>query len=186
MADLIVDNPFTLETACTVRLAGEADVSRVLDNAKSAARAFRTSSLEERIALSESACAKMEERADEIAHDISKMMGKPLSQAKGEVKGMAFRWRHMNGIAKESLADIQLPPKEGFERRIVKEPMGVIFDLPAWNYPLLTAVNAVAPAILAGNAVIVKHSPRSPLCGEHFERAFKEAGAPPNLVQSLH
>lgn len=186
MADLIVDNPFTLETACTVRLAGEADVSRVLDNARSAANAFRASSLDERIALSERACAKMEERADEIARDISQMMGKPLSQAKGEVKGMALRWRHMNSIAKESLADIQLPPKEGFERRIVKEPLGVIFDLPAWNYPLLTAVNAVAPAILAGNSVIVKHSPRSPLCGEHFERAFNEAGAPAYLVQSLH
>ena len=62
----------------------------------------------------------------------------------------------------------------------------MVVDLPAWNYPLLTAVNVVIPAILAGNAVIVKHSPRSPLCGEHFARAFAAAGAPKNLVQALH
>src|SRR6185312_7677698 len=67
----------------------------------------------------------------------------------------------------------------------VKEPLGVVLDLPAWNYPLLTAVNAVIPAVLAGNAVVVKHSPRSPLCGQHFARAFEKAGAPRDLVQSL-
>jgi len=79
-----------------------------------------------------------------------------------------------------------VPRREaGFERRIVKEPLGVVLDLPAWNYPLLTAVNVVMPAVLAGNAVIVKHSPRSPLCGEHFARAFADAGAPPGLVQAL-
>ena len=68
----------------------------------------------------------------------------------------------------------------------MREPVGVVLDLPAWNYPLLTAVNCVVPAVLAGNAVIVKHSPRSPLCGEHFARAFAEAGAPAHLVQALH
>jgi acyl-CoA reductase-like NAD-dependent aldehyde dehydrogenase len=91
----------------------------------------------------------------------------------------------MASIAEESLADIVLPPKEGFERRIAKEPLGVVLDLPAWNYPLLTAVNAVAPAVLAGNAVLVKHSPRTPLCGEHFARAFAEAGAPEGTVQAI-
>jgi acyl-CoA reductase-like NAD-dependent aldehyde dehydrogenase len=98
---------------------------------------------------------------------------------------MAARWRHMQEIAKASLADVALPPKEGFERRIAKEPLGVVLDLPAWNYPLLTAVNAVVPAVLAGNAVVVKHAPRTPLCAEHFARAFADAGAPEGLVQAL-
>jgi acyl-CoA reductase-like NAD-dependent aldehyde dehydrogenase len=78
-----------------------------------------------------------------------------------------------------------LPPKEGFERRIAKDPLGVVLDLPAWNYPLLTAVNAVVPAVLAGNAVVVKHSPRTPLCADHFARAFAEARGPANVVQAL-
>jgi acyl-CoA reductase-like NAD-dependent aldehyde dehydrogenase len=131
------------------------------------------------------ACAALEARTEEIARDITRQMGKPLGQARGEVAGMAGRLRHMASIASEALADIVLPPKDKFERRIAKEPLGVVLDLPAWNYPLLTAVNAIAPAVLAGNAVVVKHSPRTPLCGEHFARAFAEAGAPEGTVQSV-
>ena len=182
---LVVDNPFTGAPACTVALADDAAVDATLDRARSAARGWRTSALEDRIALCERATAAMEAGADAIAADISRMMGKPLSQAKGEVRGMAGRARHMISIARASLADVVLPAVPGFERRIVHEPLGVVFDLPAWNYPLLTAVNCVVPAVLAGNAVIVKHSPRSPLCGQHFAKAFADAGAPPHLVQSL-
>jgi len=185
MASHTVDNPFTGETACTIELADEATIGKTLDRAREAARAIRKLSIEERVALCDRALTAFEAQAEGVAQDITRMMGKPLSQARGEVKGMAGRWRHMMEIAKESLADIVLPPKDGFERRIAKDPLGVVLDLPAWNYPLLTAVNAVVPAVLAGNAVVVKHSPRTPLCGEHFARAFAAAGGPPAVVQAL-
>ncbi len=184
MTDLIVDDPYTLDTACTVPLADEARVGDVLDRSRAAAKAFRGSTVAERVALVEGAVQAMERRKDEIATDIAHMMGKPVAQGRNEVAGLAQRARHMASIAEESLADIVLP-KDGFDRRIVKEPLGVVLDLPAWNYPLVTAVNTVMPAVLAGNAVIVKHSPRSPLCGMHFARAFEEAGAPKDLVLSL-
>lgn len=180
-----VDDPYTGETAVTVELADRAAIDRTLDRAREAARAFRRTTVEERVALCDRALAAFEARIEDVAKDITRQMGKPLSQARGEVKGMAGRWRHMQSIAAESLADIVLPPKDGFERRIAKEPLGVILDLPAWNYPLLTAVNAVVPAVLAGNAVVVKHSPRTPLCGEHFARAFADAGAPAGLVSAI-
>jgi acyl-CoA reductase-like NAD-dependent aldehyde dehydrogenase len=183
---LTVDNPFTGDVACTVPLADFAAAGAVLDRARAAAPHVRAMSVAERVALCERAVASMERDADAIAADITRMMGKPLQQAKNEVKGMALRARHMMSIAAESLADVVLPPKEGFERRIVKEPLGVVFDLPAWNYPLLTAVNAVIPAVLAGNAVVLKHSPRSPLCGEHFARAFAAAGGPKDVLVALH
>jgi acyl-CoA reductase-like NAD-dependent aldehyde dehydrogenase len=183
---LSLDNPFTGDVACSVTLADDALVSATLDRARAAARAFRATRVAERVALCERAIAAMHRNADAIAADITRMMGKPLQQAKNEVAGMAQRARYMMSIAEASLADIPLPPKESFERRIVKEPLGVVFDLPAWNYPLLTAVNAVIPAVLAGNVVVLKHSPRSPLCGEHFARAFVEAGAPNDIVQALH
>jgi acyl-CoA reductase-like NAD-dependent aldehyde dehydrogenase len=182
---LTLDNPFTGEIL-EVPLAGQHEVDETLERAQMAARAFRRSSIEERKALCERAVQEMEKRTDEIAADITRMMGKPLGQAKGEVGGMAGRARHMIAIAEESLRDIVLPPKDKFERRIVKEPQGVVLDLPAWNYPLLTAVNCVVPAVLAGNAVVLKHSPRSPLCGDHFARAFRDAGAPASLVQAIH
>ena len=186
MTDLTVDDPFTGDVACSVPLADDARVGATLDRAHAAARAWRSSPIGDRIALCERVVAAFEARADSIAADITRMMGKPLSQSKGEVGGMAARARYMMSIAEASLADIVLPAKEGFERRIAKAPLGVVVDLPAWNYPLLTAVNSVIPAVLAGNAVVVKHSPRTPLCGEHFERAFADAHAPAGLVQALH
>jgi acyl-CoA reductase-like NAD-dependent aldehyde dehydrogenase len=182
---LAVDDPFTGAIACTVPLADDATVNATLDRARDRSRAWRSTSIADRIALCERAVAAMENSADAIATSITKMMGKPLAQARGEVKGMAARARHMMAVAESALADTTLSPAAGFERRIVREPLGVVLDLPAWNYPLLTAVNCVVPAVLAGNAVIVKHSPRSPLCGDHFARAFADAGAPAHLVQAL-
>ena len=186
MTPFDIDNPFTGERAARVDHADFNEAGVVLDRARAAARAWREVPVTERIALCEKAIVAMEARAKELATDITAMMGKPLGQALGEVKGMAGRARYMMSIAEAALADIAVPPMAGFERRIVKEPLGVVFNLPAWNYPLLTAVNAVIPAVVAGNAVIVKHSPRTPLSGEHFSRAFRDAGAPVGLVQHLH
>ncbi len=186
MAALTVDNPYTGEPACTVGLADDALMSLTLERARAAARAFRGTTVAERIALCERAVAAMEKRGPEITADITRMMGKPIAQSRNELAGMADRARFMMSIAEASLREVVLPPKDGFDRRIVKEPLGVVFDLPAWNYPLLTAVNVVIPAVLAGNAVIVKHSPRSPLCGEHFAGGFFQAGAPEGLVQAMH
>jgi acyl-CoA reductase-like NAD-dependent aldehyde dehydrogenase len=178
-----LDDPFTGQSF-DVPTTSEPELDRTLEAARKASRELARMSVEERVAIADRALTKMEARADAIAEDITRQMGKPLSQARGEVKGMAQRWRHMMSIAKDALADIVLP-KEGFERRIVKEPLGVVLDLPAWNYPLLTAVNAVVPAFLAGNAVVVKHSPRTPLTAEPFARAFAEAGAPAGSVSAV-
>jgi acyl-CoA reductase-like NAD-dependent aldehyde dehydrogenase len=183
---LIIDNPFSGEPACTVPLADEAAVNGVLDRAQDAARAWRTSGISERIALCERAMAWMEGSSEAIAGDITRMMGKPVGQSRGEVQTTAARARYMMSIAEQALADVAVPAKAGFEKRIVREPLGVVLDLPAWNYPLLTAINCVVPAVLAGNALVVKHSPRTPLCGDHFAQAFAAAGAPANLVQAIH
>ncbi|MBX3217381.1 MAG: aldehyde dehydrogenase family protein [Labilithrix sp.] len=180
-----VDNPYTGETACTVEVTDDTTLDRVLADARRAAHELAGLDVEQRVLLCERALEKLEARAEEIAADVTRQMGKPLSQARGEVRGTAERWRHMQSIAKAALADVVLPPKEGFERRIAKTPLGVVLDLPAWNYPLLTAVNAIVPAVLAGNPVVVKHSPRTPLSGEHFARAFTEAGAPAGVVAAV-
>jgi acyl-CoA reductase-like NAD-dependent aldehyde dehydrogenase len=185
LGTLVVDDPFTGEPACTVALADEATVSVTLDRARDAARSWWETSIPERAAVCERATTAMEAQSQSIAADITRMMGKPLAQSLGEVKTCAARARYLMGAAAKALADDVVPPMNGFERRIIREPLGVVFDLPAWNYPLLTAVNCVVPAVLAGNAVILKHSPRTPLCGDHFARAFAAASAPPNLVQAL-
>ena len=89
-------------------------------------------------------------------------------------------------LAPSVLAPLPLPPKPNLSRRIEKLPVGVVLCIAPWNYPLLTAVNCIVPAVLAGNAVQIKHSSRTPLCGDAFERAFAAAGAPAGIVQALH
>jgi acyl-CoA reductase-like NAD-dependent aldehyde dehydrogenase len=182
---LLVDNPYTLELACEVPLADWPEVERVLDRAREGARAAAALSLAERKALVERTVVELERKSDSIAKTISEMMGKPLAQAAGELRTLASRARTMIELADRGLAPIDPGCEDGITRRIEKVPLGVVLDLPAWNYPLLTAVNVVMPAVLAGNAVIVKHSPRSPLCGPMFADAFRAAGADPRIVQSL-
>jgi acyl-CoA reductase-like NAD-dependent aldehyde dehydrogenase len=186
MKSLIVDDPYTLETAFEVPQDDDASLSRILDRAREAARAMRHTPLRDRIDLVRRATEAMIADKESIALDTTRMMGKPIVQARSEVDGMAVRARTMAELAEGALADIVLPPKKGFDRRIVKEPLGVVLDLPAWNYPLLTAVNVIMPAVLAGNAVVVRHSPRTPLSAEHFARAFKKAGAHAGLVQAVY
>lgn len=184
MAKHTVDDPFTGETSVSIEATTPAELDAVLERARKAAHELRALDVDARVALCQRALRAFEAQTDAVARDITRQMGKPLSQARGEVKGMAGRWEHMQSIAKQALADVALP-KDGFDRRIRREPLGVVLDLPAWNYPLLTAVNAVVPAVLAGNAVVVKHSPRTPLCAQHFARAFAEAGGVPDAVQAI-
>lgn len=186
MTTLDVDDPYTLENATHVLLHSEEAVSKALDHARRATVEARAMSVAERRDLVLRATDSMIADKESIAADITRMMGKPLAQARNEVDGMAVRARYMAGVAEQSLADFVPEAREGFERRVVKEPLGVVLDLPAWNYPLLTAVNVVMPAVLAGNAVVVRHSPRTPLSGDHFSRAFDKAGAPRHLVQRLY
>lgn len=185
MATLSVDNPFTLNVASEVALASAGEIERVLDAAREGSKAVEALSLDERKALAERAVAAMEQRAEAIANDITRTMGKPLAQARGELRTMAARARTMIELAERGLAPIDAGGDDGISRRILKVPLGVVLDLPAWNYPLLTAINVVVPAVLAGNAVIVKHSPRTPLTGPAFAEAFRVAGADPRIVQSL-
>jgi acyl-CoA reductase-like NAD-dependent aldehyde dehydrogenase len=185
MAILTVDNPFTANAACEVPLAEWSEIERVMNAAREGARIAAATPLSERKALVERATQWMEQNSAQIASDISRMMGKPLAQAEGEIKGMAGRSRTMIELSEQALAPIDAGGSDGVSRTIHKLPLGVVLDLPAWNYPLLTAINVIAPAVLAGNAVIVKHSPRSPLVGKAFADAYKAAGADPRWVQSL-
>lgn len=182
--ELVVDDPFSGDDA--FRAPYERDVDGALDRAKTGAKAAAAMSVDDRVALCLRVVECMERDVAEIAAEITREMGKPLGQSTGEMGGMAKRARHMASIAKESLADLVIGGDDSLERRIVRAPKGVVFALPAWNYPLLTAVNVVIPAVLAGNSVLLKHSPRSPSVGDRFAKAFRDAGAPAELVQSIH
>jgi acyl-CoA reductase-like NAD-dependent aldehyde dehydrogenase len=113
-------------------------------------------------------------------------MGRPISHSPFEVRGTIERTTGMLDLAEKSLADILVDEISGFNRYIKKEPLGTVFVIPAWNYPYLIAINTIVPALLAGNAVILKHSAQTPLVAERFSDAFREAGLPEGLFQYLH
>jgi acyl-CoA reductase-like NAD-dependent aldehyde dehydrogenase len=169
------------------KLAGIAEIEAVLQRARAAQRDWRHVPVAERAAIVERMVAVFESEADTIGAEISWQMGRPIAYSPGEIKrGLAERARYMAGSAAEALADIAVEPKPGFTRFIRHEPLGVIFVIAPWNYPYLTAVNAVVPALLAGNAVILKHSHQTPLCGERFHWALEKAGLPKGVFQAIH
>jgi acyl-CoA reductase-like NAD-dependent aldehyde dehydrogenase len=102
------------------------------------------------------------------------------------VRGFEERALHMLAIAPEALATLTLPEKPGFSRFVRREPLGLVLTIAPWNYPYLTAVNSVVPALAAGNAVMLRHSAQTPLCAERFGEAFDAAGLPPGVFQFLH
>ncbi|MCE8021358.1 aldehyde dehydrogenase family protein [Halomonas sp. MCCC 1A11036] len=167
-------------------LADPARVEAALERAVTAQRKWRETSLAERARL----CSRMVDafvaRRDELALELTWQMGRPIAVASGEIGGFEDRARTMIAMAEEALAPIRLADKPGFTRYITREPLGVSFIVAPWNFPLMTAVNAVVPAIMAGNAVLLKHSAQAPLCAERFQLAFDEAGLPQGVFQHLH
>ena len=128
----------------------------------------------------------IENESEEIAKEITWQMGRPVSQSPWELNGFTERARHMISIADNALQPFKPEAKEGFERWIEHIPLGVIAVLSPWNYPYLTSVNAIVPALVAGNAVILKHSFQTPLVAERYLKAARTAGFPEGVFQILH
>lgn len=185
---LAVDNPYTGEVYCEVPLADSGEASALVARAAAAGREWVASTtVEQRVEACARFMEEFERTREQTAMDITGQMGKPLAYARGEVDGMYERTRGMMKLAESALADDVLEDRgDGIVRRIVREPVGVVLVVAPWNYPLLTAANTIIPAVLAGNAVIVKHSSRTPLCADAFSRAFAAAGVPEDLVTALH
>jgi acyl-CoA reductase-like NAD-dependent aldehyde dehydrogenase len=167
-------------------LASPAEIDRLLSAARAAQRRWREVPVADRAAILRRFCDAFEASRDEIATELSWQMGRPVRYAPNEVRGTLERARYMIDIAAESLADIDAGPKPDFRRFVRREPLGIVFTIAAWTYPYLIAVNAVVPALMAGNAVVLKHSAQTPLCAERFAEAFARSGLPEGLFQVLH
>jgi acyl-CoA reductase-like NAD-dependent aldehyde dehydrogenase len=162
------------------------DIDRALSRAVEAQRAWRTVPVADRARISHAFANEFEKQRDEIALELTWQMGRPISASPGEVRGTLERARFMIDAAEPALRDVDVGEKSGFTRFIRREPLGVVLTIAAWNYPYLIAVNSVVPALMAGNAVILKHSAQTPLCAEQFATCFERAGLPPGLFQVLH
>ena len=167
-------------------LAGEREIAAALAAAERAAPRWRATPAAERVALLRRAVDLLVAERDALALEITWQMGRPIAQSPGEVRGLEERARHMLEIAEAALADIEIAGRTGFTRFIRREPIGLVLVIAPWNYPYLTAVNAIVPALAAGNVVLLKHSAQTPLCAERFQAAFAAAGLPEGVFHHLH
>jgi acyl-CoA reductase-like NAD-dependent aldehyde dehydrogenase len=167
-------------------LATSPQIDSALDRARVAQLAWKRVPVSVRADILRRFCDAFEQRRDDVAAQLAWQMGRPLRYGPNEVRGTLERARHMIDIAPEALHDIDVGPKPGFHRFLRREPLGVVFTVAAWNYPYLIAVNSVVPALMAGNAVVLKHSAQTPLCAETFADCFATAGLPDGCFQVLH
>jgi len=179
-------SPIDGTTYVTRDYATPEQIAEALQRAKAARQIWKQTPVAERIAVCSRMVDAFTSKKDRIAEEISWMMGRPIRYAAGEVAGFAERAHHMINIAEEALSPTTLPETSGFQRSIIREPLGVVFVIAPWNYPYLTSVNAIVPAILAGNTVLLKHSAQTPLCAERIHESFAQAGLPEGVFQYLH
>ena len=168
-------------------LADDARVESVLKVAASARASWSATPLSERIRLCESMVQWLIDHVDELAPEITQQIGRPLRYTPNEIlRGAQERARHMMSIAGENLGDIAVPQVDGFTKFIRREPIGTVLIVAPWNYPYLTAINSLVPALLAGNTVIMKHASQTLLCAERFSQACNAAGFPIGVFQHIH
>lgn len=180
-------SPIDGSVYCERNYARAAEIEKVLTLAEAAQSGWRQTSVEERARICSKVVDYFAENVSAIAEEITWQMGRPIIYAPFEVnKGFKERAEHMISIAEEELQDLEVSELEGFKRFIRKEPLGTLLVLSPWNYPYLTAVNTIIPAIMAGNTVILKHAEQTPLCAERFAAAFEYADAPTGVFQYLH
>ncbi len=157
----------------------------VAARARAAQVAWAARSLQERVDLVMAGVAAVGAMNDEIVPELAHMMGRPVRYG-GEFGGFNERASHMAEIAESSLADIAVGEDETFRRYIKRVPHGVVFVVAPWNYPYMTAINTVAPALIAGNTVILKHATQTLLVGERMAQAFHAAGVPEDVFQNVY
>jgi acyl-CoA reductase-like NAD-dependent aldehyde dehydrogenase len=157
---------------------------KVVANARAAQVAWAARPMAERIDLVRAAVAEVGKTQDRMALELAHQMGRPVRYG-GEFGGFEERALHMANTAEAALAPLIIEDSDNFLRKIMREPHGVVFVVAPWNYPYMTAINTVAPALIAGNTVILKHATQTLQVGERMAEAFHAAGIPADVFQNV-
>jgi len=165
-------------------LANTAEAVKAAARARTAQQAWAARTLAERIELVRAAVAEIGKTTDRMAVELAHQMGRPVRYG-GEFGGFNERASHMADIAESALAPVIVEESDAFTRRIDRVPHGVVLVVAPWNYPYMTAINSVAPALIAGNTVLLKHAAQTLQVGERMAEAFHAAGIPEDVFQNL-
>ena len=161
-----------------------AQAQSAVSRAQSAQSSWAARSLEERIELVKAGVAKIGSMNSEIVTELAWQMGRPIRYG-GEFGGFDERASYMTEIAHEALAPIVIEDSPTFRRVIKRVAHGVVLVVAPWNYPYMTAINSIAPALIAGNSVVLKHASQTPLVGLRIAQAFHSIGIPEDVFQNL-
>jgi len=166
-------------------VATDAQVSKAVESARAAQVGWAALSIDARCKYMLAMLEALVGMTDEIVPELAHMMGRPVRYG-GEFGGVKERVNYMVEIAEQALKPMMASnPKDGFRRYVKKEPLGVVMVIAPWNYPYLTAVNTIVPALIAGSTVILKHAAQTLLVGERFAKAFEKAGLPKGVFQNV-
>ncbi|MBO6755075.1 MAG: aldehyde dehydrogenase family protein [Roseibium sp.] len=161
-----------------------ADVDKMVSAARTAQKGWAETPTRERVDLCLSALEALKAMNDEVVTELAWQMGRPVRYG-GELGGTVERTEHCATIAEAALADIERTDKPGFKRYLKRVPLGIVMVIAPWNYPFMTAINTVMPALMAGNVVILKHAAQTLLVGERLAEAFEAAGLSKGVFQNI-
>jgi acyl-CoA reductase-like NAD-dependent aldehyde dehydrogenase len=176
-------NPATQEIITTVSVDDQKTIANKLTNLREGQKNWAKVSLSERVAIIRRFAELLQTNLDACASVLTSEVGKPLQQSKNEVNGACARIEWLTANAEQSLQDEWMVKTGATREKIVYEPLGVVCNISAWNYPYLVGTNVFVPALLAGNAVIYKPSELSTLTGLEIEKYLHAAGVPENVFQ---
>lgn len=176
-------SPIDGSTYATRAALTEFDAAEAVAKGKAAQPAWAARPVQERIDLVLQGIANVGAMNSEIVPELAWQMGRPVRYG-GEFGGFEERGQYMARIAQEALAPITVEDSDAFRRMIKRVPHGLVLVVAPWNYPYMTAINTVAPALIAGNAVMLKHASQTPLVGERMAQAFHAAGVPEDVFQN--
>ncbi|MGI9388074.1 MAG: aldehyde dehydrogenase family protein, partial [Methyloligellaceae bacterium] len=185
MATLTCISPIDGKSFAMRETHSQETVTDWVDGARVAQKTWARRSIAERSAIVLKAIDALEADNDDIVIELAHMMGKPVRYG-GEIGGVKERATYMASIAEQALAPTVIEDSDSFHRTIARESIGIVLVIAPWNYPYLTAINTIVPALIAGNAVMLKQSTQTLLAGERFEKAFALAGLPTDLFHNLY
>ena len=185
MPDIVCISPVDGREVVRRAASSAAEIAGAIAAARKAQTEWKRLAVAERGKILSRAVDAMLAMREEIAAELAWQMGRPVRYGGGELNGFEERARAMIVLAEAALAPIVPEAKQGFKRYVAREPVGVVLTVAPWNYPYLTAVNSVVPALMAGNAVILKHAAQTLLVGDRFQTAMDQAGLPKGLFRTL-
>lgn len=184
MTAIILTSPVDGSAYATRTPLSRAEADAAVTRARAAQKPWAARPLAERIALVKAGVAELDKIKDSLVEELAWQMGRPTRYG-GEFGGVHDRTNYMADIAEKTLAPQVVEDSAGFTRQLNREAVGVVFIVAPWNYPYLTTINTLAPALIAGNTVILKHASQTLLVGERLAAAFHAAGIPEDVFQNV-